>query len=380
MSGKPEQPRNPVAPLKRVEHWIKARVFRLLRLFFRRGRLDHPPLDTARIQKVLFLRPESKLGDLVISLAAVDLLRRQFPHITASIWCSPANAVLIADDPRFERVHLYRKRIWRDLRELRRVRAQAYDCVADLVCDDSVTALALSQWAAPGAPRLGMGKIRFAPFYDFDSQTPFDPSEHIIINTARVLAPLGVTISDSVGFAPPFLTDDRKRRAHRFIDEVTAGQPKTRLIGLNLCSGHPSRDWGNSKSEDLARRLLHDVPDLQVIAIVTPKERERGRQLCRVDAAHIHLVEDGLDILSVAAVISHLALLISPDTALVHIARALQVPVVSMHPARQRNLALWRPYRQQYGAVQSRSDTDIHDITVEQVFAETQRMITSLDR
>jgi len=37
-----------------------------------------------------------------------------------------------------------------------------------MICDDSVTALFMSQFLAPGKPRIGVGKNKFRQYYDFN--------------------------------------------------------------------------------------------------------------------------------------------------------------------------------------------------------------------
>ena len=82
----------------------------------------------------------------------------------------------------------------------------------------------------------------------------------------------------------------------------------------------------------------------------------------------MHLVPNGLNLTEASAVISKLDVLISPDTSLVHIARALRVPVVGLYSRFQKNFLLWRPYDQDVGAVVSGNDGNIFDISVNDVF------------
>ncbi|MFH1686039.1 MAG: glycosyltransferase family 9 protein [bacterium] len=363
--------------LKRAEHIVKRLAYVILRLFLKKGKPSHPPLQVSEMDKILLLRPETKLGDMVVSLPVVDALKQHYPHLKVSIWCSPRNAVLIAGDPRFYKVHLYRKRLPQDLTELRRVRAEKYSCVVDLLCDDSVTSLVLSQYAAPGRPRLGMGKVRFERFYDFDSRTEFDPAQHIILNTLRTIAPLGIVAEDCRGRVEPYLDPAAQNAAADFMSKL-GDEPLGAAVGVNLSSGHPTREWGETKTKELMVRVLRDYTSLRIVAIATPADRQRAREMTRQLGDRVVLVPDGLGIVQVAAIIKHLRLLITPDTALVHIARAFDVPVVSMHTCHARNLALWRPYEQDIGTVVGGSVDDIHDITVDRVYAAFIEVATSL--
>ena len=166
---------------------------------------DFTPLDGNLLHKVLFLRPE-KIGDMVISLPVFDGLKHRYPHIKISILASPRNDAIIRDDPRFDRIFLYRKNLWRDVREMLRIRREGYDCVVDMICDDSVTALFISQLAAPGKPRIGVGKVKFREYYDFNYNHRMGNTGHIIENTLKLLNAFDIDSNTVQGYAPPFLS------------------------------------------------------------------------------------------------------------------------------------------------------------------------------
>lgn len=374
----PSVQRTRVDPLKRVEHAVKRLAFLLLQVFLRRGKKLSLPLDGYRMRRVLLLRPETKLGDMVISLPTVDCLRRTFPHLKVSIFCSTRNAALIEKDPRFDQIYLYRKRFWTDLKELGRVRRRQYDCVIDLLCDDSITTLFLSQFASPGRPRIGTGKARFRSYYDVFDGIAFDPSDHVIINTLGLLRVFGIDPDEASAHTEPYLEPNSRQRAEDFVRSLGGVAPDRPLVGLNLSSGHPSRDWGDTKSSQLAQDLTESHPDVLVLVFTIPKESWRGKRLSQRLSERVIAVPDDLSILDAAALIRHLSLLITPDTALVHIARAFRVPVVSMHTSHERNLAQWRPYGQSHGAVVSDSLYDIHSIQVESVLTCVEQVLASL--
>lgn len=356
-----------VRPVKRLEHLIKRLSFWLLRLFMRRGRDSSQPLDNLAIKRVLFLRPETKLGDMAISLPTIDCLHQHHPGAEVSIMCSPRNAVLIEDDPRFQKIYLYRKRIFSDIAEVIRARRQKFDLVVDLLCDDSITSLCLAQWIGRKQPIIGTAKIRFADHYDCQSLTPFDPGQHIILNTIGILRAIG--IDQDADAAPPHLSPARRTRARQFLDSMKLAEDET-LVGLNLSAGQASRDWGVAKSIALTKSILAEHPNIRIVVLTTPDERTKGEHVVAKGGLRTTLIPDCLDILTVTAIISHLQILITPDTAVVHLARAYQVPVVAMLPGHPRNLSLWGPFGQRRGSLVSRSPENIFDISVAQVASE----------
>mgnify|MGYP006278415423 CR=1 FL=1 len=358
-----------VDALKRAEHRVKHAAFALLRPFLKLGRQPNEPYDGSRLRRFLLLRPESKLGDLAISLPTVDYLKSCFPDAEIGLFCSPGNAILVRDDPRFDRVWLYRKRLFIDLGELRRIRERHYDCIIDLLCDDSVTSLAISQWASKDSPRLGTAKLSFSRYYDATGLTLFDPGRHIIMNTLGILRGLDLDPSRADPYAQPYVDSGRLERADGFIDSII--EPDDRmLVGLNLSAGTISRDWGPEKPVAFIRRLFKSHPAARVVVFSTPSDREKGRRVTGQFKSRVHLIPDRLDILTVAAILRRLSVLVTPDTAVVHIARSYKVPIISLMPGHPRNRSLWAPFGQKRGAVMAATPANIYDISVEQAWSE----------
>ena len=349
--------------LKRFEHWIKAAVFGLCKIFLKRGRTLDGPIDTAQVKRVLFLRPE-KIGDMVISLPIFDALKEKYPHISISILASPRSLSLVKDDPRFDKVFIYRKRLIRDIRELLAIRRENYDIVLDMIDDDSVTTLFYSQLASSQGVRIGIGKNHHADFYDYNHNHADGVGGHIVDNTMKLLAPFGIN-APALRPSPPYVSEAATEKVERWLTATApAGLP---LIGINLSAGRPNRIWPPERSQALCDILLEEI-DLRLIIIVAPNDRPRGMELIRHLSDRSILVPPGLGLLDVSALISHLDLLISPDTSLIHIARSFNIPVVGLYSRATKNFQRWRPYQQADGAVVGKHHDNIYDITVEQVF------------
>lgn len=348
--------------LKRLEHWIKATVFRLCQVFFKHGRPHDGPIDTTQVKRVLFLRPE-KIGDMVISLPIFDALKEKYPHISISILASPRSLSLVKDDPRFDNVFVYRKRLIRDIRELMAIRSEKFDVVLDMIDDDSVTTLFYSQLASSQGVRIGIGKNRHADFYDYNHNHADGVGGHIVDNTMKLLEPFGINAPASRP-SPPYVPESATEKVERWLIETAP--PGLPLIGINLSAGRPNRIWLPERSRALCEILLEEI-NLRLVIIVAPNDRSRGVELISHLNDRAILVPPGLGLLEVSVLISRLDLLISPDTSLIHIARSFNIPVVGLYSRATKNFQRWRPYQQSDGAVVGEHHDNIYDITVEQV-------------
>lgn len=359
--------------LKPHEHKFKAFVFILCRLFFRHGQKEFAPIDGNSIKKVLFLRPE-KLGDMVISFPVFDGIRKHFPHLEIAILGSPRNRAIIQNDKRFSKIYMYLKNPFKDFKTLRRMRKEKYDCVVDMIGDDSVTALILSQLSAPGKPRIGIGKTKHKMYYDYNYLYRTDNKNHIIENTLKILDAFGIDSSKESGYAEPYLLDDEVRFAQTTIQELRK-TTDTKIIGYNLSAGAPTRIWAEEKSIELMQKISDLSDDYTILLFTMPHERERASAIQKAINGDIHIIPNNLNLTSVAAIIKLIDVMITPDTSIVHIARSFNVPVVGLYSRYMKNFMLWRPFDQNIGAVVSANDDNIFDITVEQVFETFQKLI-----
>lgn len=365
MSTVERQPK--LANLKRLEHGVKAVFMTFFRYLLKDGRKNLNPLDGHSMKKVLFLRPESKLGDMIISLPIIDAFKRHFPDTKIAILCSHRNVPIIKNDPRFDQIFLYRKSLWRDLRMLKQIRAERFDAVLDLLCDDSVTSLFFSQFSTESSPRVGVGKRKFERYYDYNRYHTVEQSRHIIINTLHLLDAFEIRGDEEPGHAPVYLSAEAGERAESFVKSL--GETPGLLVGVNVSAGSASRNWSRDKLVSLLGRIHNWDKSIRFMLISTPAEREQAIELReRINKFVPSVIPDRLSITEVAAIIKRLDLLVTPDTSLVHIARSFLVPVLSYYPGHHKNIRLWRPFGQETGFAMAKSPENVFDITVDQMY------------
>ena len=155
--------------------------------------------------------------------------------------------------------------------------------------------------------------------------------------------------------------------ADRFIASLNGNAPGG-IIGINISAGRPTRVWPVEKTTELIRRLRETYRACRIVISADPREHERAVALAGAFESRVDALPAGLGLLDVAAIISRLKILVTPDTSLVHIARSFRVPVVGLYTRFQSNFRLWRPYGQENGGVRSKNDYNIHDIEVDDVF------------
>jgi ADP-heptose:LPS heptosyltransferase len=245
-----------------------------------------------------------------------------------------------------------------------------------MVCDDSVTALFLTQYSSRTGYRIGVGKNRHRTYYDFNYEYRTGDNAHVIDNTLNLLTAFGIDPDEGERYVPPTVPDTFFKSADAFIASLNGESPGG-IIGINVSAGRPTRVWQAEKTKALIRRLLDTYPSRRIVISSAPNERDRAVALAGAFESRVDPLPPGLTLLEVAAILSRMSMLITPDTSLVHIARSFRVPVVGLYTRFQKNFAMWRPYGQESGAVISGNDYNIFDIGIDDVYAAVVELLPS---
>jgi ADP-heptose:LPS heptosyltransferase len=252
------------------------------------------------------------------------------------------------------------------------MRRERFDCVIDLVKGDSTSILFLIRMIVKGKPRIGLRKLKFKPYYEFSyCDDPFE-QEHMARTTLEALRPFGIDPKLAKPYVAPYISDASNRLADSFFSQVSNETNISRpplLVGLNLSAGHPSRRWPLPDYKELVARLGGEYGQtVRLVLITTPKERYLAEEILSSTSDKTLVIPPNLSISQVAGIVARLDLVVSPDTSIIHIARAFQIPVVGLYTAERMNLKHWHPYGAQEGAVISPDENSLSGLTVEMAF------------
>ncbi|MCP4705047.1 MAG: glycosyltransferase family 9 protein [candidate division Zixibacteria bacterium] len=359
--------------LKQIEFKIKEGFFFVFQLFLKKGKSDYIIPDSNKFQKILILRPD-RIGDTVCTFPLIDSLKENFPQMKISIFASSKNYSLIKNDPRFDKIFIYRRNILRDIKEVMAVRDEKYDCVVDLLADDSVTTLFLSQFCSVYSKRIGLGKKKFEKYYDFNYTPEPDCKKHTVDINLKLLDAFGSSCTIAERHAPPFVDDTTSNNIDEFLNSISNNNPNGIFVGLNLSARGENRNWGEKKSTELISRIIETSNNCNVILITAPNERFKGDAIEKQFDKNVVQIPPNSNLTEASALISKLDILISPDTSLVHIGRSFKIPVIGLYTAYKKVYRQWRPFNQEDGLVLSYGDDNIFNISVEQVFDEFEKM------
>ena len=117
-------------------------------------------------------------------------------------------------------------------------------------------------------------------------------------------------------------------------------------VHMSLCSANPLKEWPVQHHAALARLLLREKPGLTVAvsASARPREQERLATLLQLLPGQVvRRLPAEMSVAQLAAVLARCRLHIGPDSGVIHVAMALDVPTLSIFRRRGTGWENWIP-------------------------------------
>jgi lipopolysaccharide heptosyltransferase II len=313
--------------------------------FLRLGRIGkhYPPLtpQTFHPRRILLIRLDL-IGDLVLSLTVLRLLKRTYPEAEIDLLAVPSSAKVAATDPDLAEIIAYDPNVWRRPQALfqlqhwrtafallRHLRARQYDLAVSV----------FGNWAAiftvlSGVKRrVGFGRESYPGFMTDDVPgRHWDPGDHKheVDYCLELAQAAGATIQPEDRI-PHLHVDPKASQEIELLLRQEGIQADAPLIACHVSSNNgqskrwPIPYWARLMDrligEDGAAVVLTGAPaDLPIIEDVTQRMRERPINL----AGKTSLPQ-------LAALLQRADLLITGDSGPMHIAGAVGTPLIALH-------------------------------------------------
>jgi len=320
-----------------------------------------------------------QLGDVVLSLPALQAIRKRFPaaRITVAVgkpgaeivsMSSYANETLVVDRVGL-RDGFKPLSIVRVFGIVKDVRRRKFDFVIDLHSLSETNLLGFLSGAPkrlyarrPGRSLDYLANFRPAPPVETDHR-----QRHLIDRYLDVLIPLEIKTAARFPNLKTRPADDAVIEKILRKAKADAGVP---LIGLFPGAGHSSRRWPLEQFAELADYLVRN-DGVKVLVFVGPEEQPLVKEMRRLFPSS-SLVLDQLTLPQLAAAATRLAAFVSNDTGPMHVASAVGTPVVLLLDKRAPTSYL--PQGDHHRVIYNNI---ISDISVDEVYVATRSVLAS---
>jgi len=312
-----------------MERWMKRLTRLACQLFL--GKAGKVPFDIGRVHKVLILRND-KIGDMIVSTPLFRELKKAHPGIVIDVVASSVNRQIIAANPHVDDIIVWDKRgALNDAAVIRSIRRRRYDVIFNT---QNIFSFAfLLRMKLLGARHLfGFNVAKYgtstAQLGMFDYTVDCVRSAPILDSYFSALAPFALTGIDHR--YELFGVDAHATRALEFLVPL---RPLYRgFICFNYQGSHATRTLHDDDIQALCVALAERYPSRAVVLIHPPGGREHARAM--VDAVartNVVLAVETANVLELAALIKECELVLSPDTAVIHLASAYNKKIVGFY-------------------------------------------------
>lgn len=361
--------------VRKLELFLRfALVYPLLRALFHNPVLNGP-VSLEKVRKILILRYD-RIGDIIVTTPVIEALRNAAPHIVIGVFASAANSGLIRHNAHVNHIYVVSNNWIALVREILRARKERYDVVLNFIFNRTTSGGILANLIAPRGIKIGQGADHYG-FY-FNRLLKLDRGQRHMVD---VLFEYVETVFGR-----------RLRRADVRMRIILVPGDTLRAREFLNRNGLKARDQGtpgfavvNISATDDVRKISHaqalGIVDairncgLPVVLISSPTDNA-----WRVSVAKHFGTSDVLafppegtaDLREVAALVGSAALVVTPDTAIVHVASAMQTPIIGLFTPLQVS-AEWLPFGVPNKVVMAEQNQPVREITVERVAEEIRK-------
>ena len=299
-----------------------------------------PPLTPAQLlelrpARILVVRQQNQMGDMVCATPIFRALRENFPGAEIGLVTSPVNVDVVRHNPHLDRIFIFEQRMWRNpfrlvafLRRIRNFRPELAFVLASVSFSVTSAGIGLASGAkwvvgAESGP-FGLDLSRFV----FSLELPSGPevTGHAIEHGLAPLRAVGIAPSDPGTVVQP---SPGERAAAERIRLDLGLEPG--YWAIHPGAGKKQNLWPASGFASVARRALGQ--GARVLLLHGPADQEALAELERLLADQI-----GRGVLTAppcpvgvgAALLDGADRFLCNDTGVMHIAGALGVPTVAL--------------------------------------------------
>ena len=314
---------------KKIEKSFKSYLPAILGLFLRKSKEKLDEIDLSNVKKVLVVRQDDRIGNLILTTPFLSALKRFCPQASISYLVSSKFHTLLSDSNLVDKILIYeKKRYIRNpfslLSLILSLRKEKFDLAFDL-SDENEFSLNNSfiTYLSRARYRIGHKKQNSDLFLNVQVPIPENP-RHIIDMHLDLLRSLGKA------FETFELNLDVSKKSINLINEYLESKKVSdsdTLVGINLGARGKKR-WELHNFIQLAG-WLKDELDLKIIFIHGSEERKLIRELRKLHQEKF-LIADIFPLHLLPALLERCDLMISGDSGAMHLSVSVGTPTLAI--------------------------------------------------
>jgi len=290
----------------------------IAKFLFDKKERSNKKLNFENVKSILFLRNDNKIGDMVISTMLFREVKKRYPYIKITVLCGPDNKEIIKHNPYVDEAIELPNSFFKKLSVYAYLRKKKTDIAVDFFpFRPRPGHMFMLRRINPGY-LIGFYKKSYN-MYDFSFEEDFF-DKHISERYSRVLKLFAIT--------PVSLKYDLylEKKDEERVSELTEKSGGKFKIVINPFAASVHR----TISYDKLKRLIEIIKGYANCHIYVLAPDINAAKLSGLSAQNVSIF-DSKSVLESAALIKYCDLVISPDTAIVHVAAAFEKKLVALY-------------------------------------------------
>lgn len=327
----------------------------------------HEPINHKEIHKILLIR-NARIGDAICAFPLLRELKNGFPDAEIDVYASHHSDFLFKKLSYVKNIFTkFRKKdFYKTWSQIRLMKSRKYDLIIEAM--PMKFGLELSVWymkprwiislsVSDGDQKLDICRDDLTYY---DALMPKNNNQHMVRYLCGMLPLIGIY---NYSTKMEFPKDDKKYiYAQQFISKLPLGKK----IALNVDSSSLTRNLYKEQIIQLANALKNYTI---IILSLPTRQTEIKKIIQNYNLKNCILSYPTKTIFDAAELLRSCNLLISPDTSLIHIASALDLPTIGIYRNNDDHINLWKPLSSIHYVVRSSVDGyntiegfDIHEV------------------
>jgi len=347
---------------KQIEHVGKKFLVLILGVFLKQEKPTPKDVDLSSIRKILVVRQDDRIGNLILTTPLLSALRRFFPKAQVTYLASKTFHTLFHNSSLVDQIFVAKKRQYiihplSLVSFIRRIRKQKFDLAFD-ASDENSFSLNNSFLAYLSGSRYRIGYKKpnsalflnievpslppcseLAPNHTVQELACSEPFNFVQDKRSRTVEPiqrhaaemhldlLRFLVGDFEGDDLKIEVDPENRFSVKKYLEEKEILPDDFLIGINI-GGRGRKRWDLENFIELADWIVEDL-DVKVIFIWGPEEKNMVKGIT-LKNENKQILSDLFPLPILAALIERCNLFISGDTGAMHLSAAVRTPTLAL--------------------------------------------------
>ena len=316
-------------------------------------------LDPSKINRILFLRTDGKIGDYIISSFIFREIKKYYPNIKIDVVSDKSLEDLLKLNKNIDKYYIFdRKKFFEWRKAARILKKNNYDVLLD-----STEGLKYKQFylinRINAIVNVGYNKDGYK-IYNKDVKQ--NNTLKMVEIYKQMMKSVNIEIKNTMYDVP--VSKDSERNVKKFLDENNVSE---KIIALNFFGASRGRKINEEVALVIIRRLSEMYRDHRIIILDSPNDRETIYNILeKTDNKNILFFEKSRTVLDSISIIKNSDLVVSLDTAILHIAEGLNKKIMAFYGPKI-NKNKWR-IKEEGNILIDYTEKRINDVDFEKVF------------